>query len=316
MKKWFVAVLLLVLVGFLFIFYQFIPAKIGILQTETTEITQTAAFRVLSNESKWPKWWKDENGKSPADGAPLSYNGFDFKLVSRHAGVIGVEIAKGNFRLNSFITLIAFKYDSLLLLWRTDSLITGINPVARLAQFNRMKEIKECMKGILKNFRPYSVLPQNVYDCTIYRTSTDDTTMLCARYFTKEYPTTEVLYGYFDEVEKSIRKQKGFPISFPLMEIIQLKADSFETEVAIPTNVKLHDDGHVFYRRMEPGNFVATNVMGGTYSVSAAFDQLMNFTADYHRQIIAKPFKILVTDRRKEPDTLKWMTKIYIPVVE
>jgi hypothetical protein len=67
---------------------------------------------------------------------------------------------------------------------------------------------------------------------------------------------------------------------------------------------------------MEPGNFVATNVMGGTYTVSAAFDQLNNFTADYHRQIIAKPFKILVTDRRKEPDTLKWMTKIYIPVVE
>jgi hypothetical protein len=67
---------------------------------------------------------------------------------------------------------------------------------------------------------------------------------------------------------------------------------------------------------MEPGNFMATEVKGGTYSVDEAIKQLQLYISDYGKVQMAKGFQVLETDRMQEPDTSKWLTKIYIPVVE
>jgi hypothetical protein len=36
--------------------------------------------------------------------------------------------------------------------------------------------------------------------------------------------------------------------------------------------------------------------------------------SDYQQTAMAIPFESLVTDRSREPDTLKWITNIYVPV--
>jgi len=36
---------------------------------------------------------------------------------------------------------------------------------------------------------------------------------------------------------------------------------------------------------------------------------------DYQRAIIAIPFQMLITDRTKETDSTKWITRLYYPVV-
>jgi hypothetical protein len=316
MRKWFIGILLFLLIGFLVAVYLIIPSKIIINSTTSAEVTQGGAYRVLGNETKWEKWWRDAAGHPAQKGSPLTYNGYTFRMTGHETDLIGVEISKGNLKLNSIIHLLTVKYDSLLVVWIADTLLPGNNPFSRISAYRRAAEIGDAMKGVLRNFTPYVADPLNVYDCRIYRTSTEDTTMLSARFFRTTYPTTAELYGYFDVVYKSIQKQKGFPKSFPIMDVRKLNRDTLEVQVAIPTNVQLKDDGQVFYRRMEPGNFVATNVMGGTYTTNEALKQLYLFLSDYNGIQMAKPFQILVTDRMKEPDTLKWLTKIYIPVVE
>jgi hypothetical protein len=95
-----------------------------------------------------------------------------------------------------------------------------------------------------------------------------------------------------------------------------LKADSFETQVAIPTSQLLKNDGAIFSRKMVPGNFLSALVRGGEYSIRESMQQLDFFLKDHGKIQVARPFEQLVTDRIIEPDTSKWITRIYMPVVE
>jgi hypothetical protein len=40
-----------------------------------------------------------------------------------------------------------------------------------------------------------------------------------------------------------------------------------------------------------------------------------NYISDYGRTIVAIPFASLITDRRLEPDSAKWVTRIYWPLI-
>jgi hypothetical protein len=63
------------------------------------------------------------------------------------------------------------------------------------------------------------------------------------------------------------------------------------------------------------GNMLVTEVKGGQIEVNKASVQLLNYISDYNRTAPAIPFESLVTDRRKEPDSSKWITRIYYPVM-
>ena len=66
---------------------------------------------------------------------------------------------------------------------------------------------------------------------------------------------------------------------------------------------------------MPPGLFMTADIRGGAYTVDEAMRQLELFIQEYNRIKIATGFQILITDRRHEPDTTKWITKIKIPIV-
>jgi hypothetical protein len=55
-------------------------------------------------------------------------------------------------------------------------------------------------------------------------------------------------------------------------------------------------------------------VKGGNATVEEALHQMKIFISDYQKTAMAIPFESLVTDRSKEPDTSKWITRIYTPV--
>jgi effector-binding domain-containing protein len=316
MKKWFLGILAIIIIGSILGIYRLIPANIVILRVSPAQVTLNGANRVLPDVSKWKKWWRNEAGQPPDNDGYFIYNGYQFRVTDHEMNVVGVEISKGNFRLNSIMHLVNLSHDSTVIIWQSDTVSSGSDPITRLWRYSKAATISESMKGILHNLKPFISNPQNVYDFSIYKTSTRDTTMLSARFTSPAYPTTTQIYGYFDALKKSIQKQKGIPVGFPMMNIRKLEKDSFETQVAIPTNRELKDDGNIVYRRLVPGNFIAANVQGGVYTTNEAMKQVRFFIADNSKQIIANPFQILVTDRIKEPDTLKWITKVYVPVVE
>ena len=314
MKKWIVLFLVVLILTVLCI-YTFIPAKIVISRIMTAEVTIGGEFRWLVQEEKWEKWWRNSDGKLHVKGEPFRYNGSVYRLKGKENNVVGIEIDQQGLKLPSLLRLISFKTDSTGCLWNCE-IVSGSNPLKRLMTYGQALEVSKNMQGILQNLKAYISNPQNVYQFSIFRTSMHDTALLSARYTSAVYPTTREIYGYLSVLEKSIQKQHGRITGFPLMNVRIVDSGRFETQVALPTDRLLNNDGKIFYRRMVPGNFLCAEVKGGLSTVQEAKNQLDYFLHDNNKDQMAIPFEQLMTNRFDEPDTSKWITRVYLPVMQ
>jgi hypothetical protein len=84
--------------------------------------------------------------------------------------------------------------------------------------------------------------------------------------------------------------------------------------VALPVNRIVAGKGDVFFVRMVPGHFLRTEVTGGPHTIANAHRMMDQYFKDFNRVTMAIPFEYLVTDRLKEADTSKWITRVYGPV--
>jgi effector-binding domain-containing protein len=59
---------------------------------------------------------------------------------------------------------------------------------------------------------------------------------------------------------------------------------------------------------------IEAEVTGGVYKVDRAMEQLFKYRDDSHLSIMSIPFELLITDRRKEQDTSRWVTRVCAPI--
>jgi ABC-type spermidine/putrescine transport system permease subunit I len=65
---------------------------------------------------------------------------------------------------------------------------------------------------------------------------------------------------------------------------------------------------------MVKGSFMVTEVLGGDSTISKASHNMEQYFQDFRRTSMAMNFTMLVTDRQLQPDSSKWITKLYHPV--
>jgi hypothetical protein len=85
--------------------------------------------------------------------------------------------------------------------------------------------------------------------------------------------------------------------------------------VAVPTVRRVPAPENIQFNRMVLGNILISEVKGGQNTVNTAFTQLKQFIEDSRHTTPAIPFQVLVTNRQTEPDTAKWVTKVYFPIL-
>jgi hypothetical protein len=306
--------LLVILILTVSCIYIFIPAKIVISRIIIAEAQINGVFRNINQEDKWEKWWRDSDGKPHVKGEPFTYNGSVFHLTKYENNVVGIEIDQKGLKLQSQLFLVSFNPDSTGTTWKCE-IPASNNPLTRLLKYNQALKISKNMHEILQNLKHFISSPQNVYGFTIYKTSTRDTTMLSAKFISTSYPTTTEIYGYLNVLERNIQKQKGKITGFPILNVRDLDSMHFETQVALPTDRLLENNGEIFYRRMVPGNFLCADVKGGPNTIQEAMLQMNFYIQDFNKSKMAKSFEQLVTNRLNEPDTSKWITRVYQPIV-
>jgi hypothetical protein len=91
---------------------------------------------------------------------------------------------------------------------------------------------------------------------------------------------------------------------------------TYFAKVALPVDRHLRNFGDIQYRWMlKGGNILVTEVVGGPHKIERAFKEMENYVQDHQRVAPAIPFQSLVTDRTKQPDTSKWVTRLYWPIM-
>lgn len=316
MKKWLLGLLIpfLIFLGFIYIF---IPGKLIVTKIAAVDCTINGTNRYLSQPERWSRWWPSNVNASVITQKSDStfINGrCTYRVTKRLYNGIEVSIKYGeDSSITSTINFIPMAHDSVVLQWGY-AIKSSLNPITRMEQYNKARRIKNSMSEILGSLKSFLEKPENVYGIKIKRISTNDTLLIATKSILHNYPSTSDIYDLINTLRNYIRKQDASETGTPIMNVEKTDSMQFKLMVAVPTNKILQDEGNIFFVRMIPGSFMSTEVSGGVYSVNHAFSQLQLFMNDYQKTSMAIPFNALITDRTMEPDTSKWITRLYQPV--
>jgi hypothetical protein len=126
-------------------------------------------------------------------------------------------------------------------------------------------------------------------------------------------PTTADIYADVRKVRSYILAHGGRVTGYPKVNVTKRK-DGYLLRVALPTDAHIPGSGDIKMNELYQGRHLETEVRGGDATINEAMKQMSNYISDYQRTVIAVPFLSLVTDRMAEPDSTKWITRIYYPV--
>jgi hypothetical protein len=291
--------------------YIFIPAKINFANASFVSCIPKNVVVSLNDPGKWRQWWPDQRAIS---GDSFFYRGYGYRVTNRFSDGAEIQLATDKEEMTGRIVVIPFGKDSAGVEWRT-SLDAGVNPVKRITQYSKARRLKNDTQDILSSLLNFASKTENVYGFHIERTTFTDTILAATRFSTSAYPTTETIYRAIDQLKEKIKQQGAEEKDFPMLNIMQTDSGHFETMIAICIDKIIKNEENIFISRMVPmkDRFIKTEVTGGPSAIKSAHIAVGNYMNDRFLSAPAIPFEILVTDRRKEPDTTKWKTTIYHP---
>jgi hypothetical protein len=131
----------------------------------------------------------------------------------------------------------------------------------------------------------------------------------------KSYPSPQLYYQWIDRLEKYATTHNA-KTGLPMLNIRAIGNDCYFTRVALPIDKQLTGDNGIEFKRMPGGGkLLVTEVEGGPSLVEKGFIEMENYREDHNQVSPAIPFQSLVTDRRLQPDTARWITKLCWPIM-
>jgi hypothetical protein len=110
-----------------------------------------------------------------------------------------------------------------------------------------------------------------------------------------------------------IRRKGGSEVGAPMLNVSE-EGGSFEAMAAIPTKTSLPSEERFQLKKMVLGNILMAEVKGGVSRVKRGEAELQHYVADHRKTPAAIPFQSLVTDRQQQPDSTRWITRLFYPV--
>lgn len=309
--------LLVVLVAVFGSLYFFIPRNIAIKKQIDVTVNSNAFMRSLFDESTWPLWWPSGDTKNEpglADNG-LVYKGNVYSIREKKISSLVISIKGKTDSVLTELIAIPLRTDSLQLAW-VGIARAGVNPVKRFQNWQWTHGISKDMETLLQKLRAYFSSEDHLYSIHIDKELVRDSTLISTAATSKDYPTTDFVYNMVDKLNRFATANNAVQTGLPMLNITPLQNGTYTTKVALPVDKKLKDKGDIQYRWMlGGGNILVAKVTGGPRQIERAFEEMERYVEENQRIAPAIPFQSLVTDRRTVPDTSKWVTKIYWPVM-
>lgn len=309
--KFFFRLLLLLLLAALAGVYFFIPSSITVQAHQSMRAPSIRISAFIENQQQWKKWWPVSSTNGPEQ--QFKFNNNNYSLGRKTENVIEILARIGDSTLSSRMLIAAISTDSTVIDWSV-SLNSNHNPVKKFRNYLNSKKINADFQVILNALKAYVEKQENVYGMQIVRERVKDTVLVATRSVFPHYPNTGEVYAMVAKLKSYIESEKASETNFPMLHVVKSDSSSYETMVAIPTNRPLPGKGAIELKRMVPGFILRGEVKGGPYTTIYGLEQLENYRYDNRYVSPAIPFALLVTDRSKEPDTAKWITRLYYPV--
>lgn len=312
MKRWIIVLLSLLLIALVCI-YIFIPNQISVERNVFIKANREGLSRKLYDQKQWTAWWP--GGVRKDSQKNFVYNTSSFTIDKLTINSLLISISDKHIKTPSALNIVWKNTDTTLLFWTTE-IPSSYNPIKRLQVYFDSKRIADNIDSILKKFQSHFSATENVYDYKINRGLVTDSFLVSTYALSKGYPSTDFTYDLIDRLKKYITDNGAKESGFPMLNVSTNDSIHYLTRVGIPIDRIVPSSKEISFKRMPAGgNMLIVDIKGGPVSMNNALQQVQNFILDYHESAPAIPFFSLITDRRKEPDTSKWLTKIYYPVM-
>src|SRR4029077_17614911 len=127
--------------------------------------------------------------------------------------------------------------------------------------------------------------------------------------------STKDVYGLIEKLRDYLPKEGANEVGYPMLNVTRKEQGDYTAMVAIPVDKQMKGTSEIAPKQMLPNGFILTAIVkGGDDAIKKGLAAIANYITDYQKSVIAIPFESLITDRSKETDTTKWVTKIYYPV--
>jgi hypothetical protein len=312
MRKW--VVIVVVVLGLLITStYVFFPKEITSTNIEKIHCGINSISRYVMSENKWLKWWPGTiTQDSVSNKNVFDFNGYRYSISAFKYNAIQIKTQANGFTTEGTIFFLPLSIDSTQVEWNY-SLVTTSNPINRIHLYWETKKINSNMQNILKSMKVFLDNPDNVYGMHIDEVLVKDTILVTTNFVSIQYPSTSKIYSAIDSIKNYISLNNAKETNYPMLHVLQ-DSGLYKIQVAIPVNMVIPQSKIYFVRRMVPGKILVGQVTGGAYTADEAIGQMNIFMSDNNLSSPAIPFESLITNRMEEPDTSKWVTKIYYPV--
>jgi hypothetical protein len=311
-RRWllFIIIALLIITGSL---YVFIPNSVVLKSSINIEATRQGVYRMLLNEESLTKWWPGSANKAAGKNIFLM-SGYSYKIGDNNISLLPVTITGNRSQLNTSLYLIPLQRNVVLLQW-IGEFSTSYNPFKRFIAFREAKKIQRDMDSILQRMRSFLSVPKNIYEHEVNHLLIVDSTFISTIDTISSYPSTAFIYNRVNKLRNYANAHSVMVSGYPMLNVDASDSIHYVVRVAVPLPKSLPSSGDIYEKRMPVNvNILMMEITGGTNTVSAAFEQMLKYVSDHHQTIPGIPFYSLVTDRILEPDSSKWVTRIYCPV--
>ncbi len=315
MKKLLI-VLLIALALFVVGVYVFIPSSINISSVTTVKTTDNGTERFLMDESKWPIWWNSSDSiaaNKTATSQTLIMNGDEYALKEKFYKAVSIQIKHQGYELTSKMVIVRLTLDSTGIEWKAN-FAAGNNPLNRFSAYLEARKIKKNMDEVLSNAKRFLSKDENLYGISIERNFLKDTLYVTAKTELPAYPSTQSIYELIKKIQGFITKNGASQTGSPIFNVTDFGSGRFQLMAGVPTDKNFSEKEGFSLKHMVRGSFMISEVVGGDYAVNKASKSLQQYFSDFHRTSMAMSFTMLVTNRILQPDSSKWITKLYQPV--
>lgn len=309
MKKWILLILPLIILGVFT--YILIPSKESFRLYEKINFTQTGTARLIQKKQFWNTWWQ---GKAFNPDTFLN-SGVTYRIDKILFNKIEFTILPGvnTDSIKSSLEFSEGNNDSTDVYWNSFYQYS-LQPIKRINQYFTNNKLKSNAKKFLEKLKCILEDQQKIYGFKIATEKVIDGSLISTKKLFNHYPTTDDIYTLTALLKTYIKNKEAFAINPPMLNVYTEDSLNYSAMVAIPTNKTLPSTDNISLKKMVLGKILMAEVKGGPLNIKEGEKQLRNYFEDYRKASPAIPFQSLVTDRSVEPDTSKWITRLYYPI--
>lgn len=287
-----------------------LPSEQKIAHSVVVDCPVEAPTRLVSNSAKWSAWWpgKQLNDTAYTSGQTL----FQIQKVLLNGFQAHTQRGslQGMLDFNFFLAANGGTQFNINGAYRLSS-----NPFKRVLEYVSLVDTKNTLQDFIQKIEANFSDVEKLYGFKIERKQLVHTAYISLKQPFDHQPSVPEIDSLVKEVKQYIASQQGREMDAPIMNIYRGETSPFEAMVAIATDRELPSTNRFLLKNMVRNGYVmVAEVKGGPQVIDSCKKELENYVLDYRKSSPAIPFQQMITDRAKEKDSSKWITKLFYPV--